>query len=170
MFPRKELKRKQPRVYMVTAHKSLSLEGAGHLGALKNLSSVHLSARWKTISIWSLNTDQPWHWVFLSKDGKFCISSTLRDSQIYEMKFQYLTLSSPCSSQSQLPFSVITTHQHHQTPCFVSLPFMYFQLCIVSLYPQDCNSFGQVHRLNQHIEICSSTKQQPGAFGSHSSQ
>lgn len=51
-------------------------------------------------------------------------------------------------------------------------------LSITSLYvfptgrclQQDCNSFAQVHRLNQHMEICSSTKQQPGAVESCSSQ
>jgi len=47
MFPRKELKREKSDVYMVTAQKSsLSLEGAVHLGTLKNLTSVHLSERW----------------------------------------------------------------------------------------------------------------------------
>ena len=124
MFPRKELKRKKSIVYMVTANKSaLSLEEAVHLGTLKDLSSVHLSARWKTISIWSLNTDQPWHWLFLSSDGKLCISSASRDSLIYERKFQYLTLTSPCSSQSQLPLFLSPQHTDITRPrAFCHLP------------------------------------------------
>lgn len=73
-------------------------------------------------------------------------------------------------SQQITSFSLIITWQNYQTPCFASPPFMYFQLGAVSSYPQDCNSFARVHRLNQHMEICSSTKQQPGAVESCSSQ
>lgn len=67
-------------------------------------------------------------------------------------------------------FSVITTRRHDQTPRFLSPPSVSFQLGAASLYPQDCTSSGQVPRLNQHIEICPSAQQQPGAVGSPSSQ